>query len=83
MDATDAKTAGCGALLRAGATKIAAYRQEDGTVVKRSAVCTHLYCIVHWNDGEKSWDCPCHGTRFAPNAEVLNGPAAAPLGEVE
>jgi glycine/D-amino acid oxidase-like deaminating enzyme/nitrite reductase/ring-hydroxylating ferredoxin subunit len=73
---------GCGALLREGMKKIACYRQEDGTVVRRSAVCTHLYCIVHWNDGEKSWDCPCHGSRFAPTGEVLNGPAAAPLEEV-
>jgi Rieske Fe-S protein len=74
---------GSGALLRRGATKVACYRDEAGTVHERSAVCTHLYCIVHWNDGEKSWDCPCHGSRFSPYGDVLNGPAAAPLGDPE
>ena len=83
VDSADDIPPGTGALLRDGARKIAAFRAEDGTVVKRSAVCTHLWCIVHWNDAERSWDCPCHGSRFAPTGEVLNGPAAAPLEEVD
>ena len=83
VDSVDEIAPGCGALLRRGAKKVAVYRTPEGAIVERSAVCTHLWCIVHWNDGEKSWDCPCHGSRFAPTGEVLNGPAAAPLGEAE
>lgn len=74
---------GSGAVLRRGRSLIAAYRAEDGTVEERSAVCTHLGCIVRWNDTEKSWDCPCHGSRFAPTGEVLNGPAISGLAALE
>jgi len=62
--------------------RIAAYRDAEGTLHKRSAVCTHLKCIVHWNSLERSWDCPCHGSRFDPLGKVLNGPAISPLEEV-
>lgn len=72
-----------GGLMRRGATKIAVYKGEDGTVVERSAICTHLGCIVHWNPLERCWDCPCHGSQFAPDGQVLNGPAVKPLGEVQ
>jgi glycine/D-amino acid oxidase-like deaminating enzyme/nitrite reductase/ring-hydroxylating ferredoxin subunit len=71
---------GAGAILQRGASKIAVYRQDDGTLVERSAFCTHLGCVVQWNSFERSWDCPCHGSRFAPDGEVLNGPAITPLG---
>ncbi len=73
---------GQGGILRRGARKVAVYRDGDGTVSERSAVCTHAGCVVHWNDFEKCWDCPCHGSQFAPHGEVLNGPAVRPLGEV-
>ena len=75
--------AGTGAIMRRGTHKIAVYRDEAGTIHERSAVCTHMYCIVDWNSTEKSWDCPCHGSRFDPFGKVLNGPAVAPLSEVD
>jgi glycine/D-amino acid oxidase-like deaminating enzyme/nitrite reductase/ring-hydroxylating ferredoxin subunit len=74
---------GTGKVLQRGTQRIAAYRDESGTLIERSAVCTHLGCIVHWNTEERSWDCPCHGSRFAPDGEVLNGPAPYPLKPVE
>ncbi|CAN7622699.1 FAD-dependent oxidoreductase [Bosea sp. LjRoot237] len=73
---------GQGAIVRDGLSKIAAYRGEDGALYQRSAVCTHLGCHLHWNSLEKCWDCPCHGSHFAPDGSVLNGPAIAPLTEV-
>ena len=74
---------GTGAILRNGLSKIAAYRDAQGKLHERSAVCTHLGCIVAWNGSENSWDCPCHGSRFDPDGKVLNGPAIAPLEPVE
>ncbi|HEY0673536.1 MAG TPA: FAD-dependent oxidoreductase, partial [Longimicrobiales bacterium] len=64
-------------ILRHG-KRIAAYRDADGMLHERSAVCTHLKCIVEWNSTEQSWDCPCHGSRFDPYGKVLNGPAISP-----
>jgi Rieske Fe-S protein len=74
---------GCGAVVRDGLTKVAVYRDENGNVHRRSAVCTHVGCIVEWNDMEKSWDCPCHGSRFDPYGKVLNGPAYQELKNVD
>jgi nitrite reductase/ring-hydroxylating ferredoxin subunit len=70
---------GTGAILRRGLSKIAAYRDDTGKLHERSAVCPHLGCIVSWNPTERSWDCPCHGSRFDPTGKVLNGPAIGPL----
>jgi glycine/D-amino acid oxidase-like deaminating enzyme/nitrite reductase/ring-hydroxylating ferredoxin subunit len=70
---------GCGALLRRGAHMLAVYRDEQGALHSRSAVCTHVGCVVHWNATEKSWDCPCHGSRFAIDGQVISGPAHTPL----
>jgi Rieske Fe-S protein len=64
-----------GAVVRRGALKIAAYRDPTGALHERSAVCPHLGCIVAWNPAEKTWDCPCHGSRFDKFGEVINGPA--------
>jgi Rieske Fe-S protein len=74
---------GEGAVLRRGVHRVAAYRDEDGNLHERSAVCTHLACIVHWNSTEKSWDCPCHGSRFDAYGNVVNGPALQALGPAE
>ena len=70
---------GEGRVIRRGAHKIAAFRDEAGVLHERSAACTHVRCIVDWNTAEKSWDCPCHGSRFDPYGKVLNGPALEDL----
>jgi glycine/D-amino acid oxidase-like deaminating enzyme/nitrite reductase/ring-hydroxylating ferredoxin subunit len=74
---------GTGALLRDGLKKVAVYRDPQGKLHKRSAICPHLGCIVDWNSTEKSWDCPCHGSRFDPHGKVLNGPAIGGLGPAD
>jgi glycine/D-amino acid oxidase-like deaminating enzyme/nitrite reductase/ring-hydroxylating ferredoxin subunit len=74
---------GHGAVVRKGVEKIAVYRDENGGLEFHSAVCTHLGCIVAWNGVEKSWDCPCHGSRFDAHGDVIEGPAVAGLESVE
>lgn len=68
-----------GRILKLDGRKVAAYRATDGTLTLCSPVCTHLGCIVHWNNAERTWDCPCHGSRFKPTGEVISGPAEKPL----
>jgi Rieske Fe-S protein len=68
-----------GSLIRLGSKMIAAYRDPEGEVHLMSPVCPHLGCYVNWNEAEKSWDCPCHGSRFSPTGRILNGPAIADL----
>jgi glycine/D-amino acid oxidase-like deaminating enzyme/nitrite reductase/ring-hydroxylating ferredoxin subunit len=70
---------GEGAIVREGTRKVAAYRDDAGELHVLSAVCSHLGCIVSWNGAEKSWDCPCHGSRFDVTGEVLHGPASKAL----
>lgn len=70
---------GEGRLVEINGKKAAVYVDEQGQGVILSPVCTHLQCIVHWNAAEKSWDCPCHGSRFACTGEVLEGPALESL----
>jgi glycine/D-amino acid oxidase-like deaminating enzyme/nitrite reductase/ring-hydroxylating ferredoxin subunit len=74
---------GSGAILRHGLTKVAAHRDAAGRLHELSAVCPHLGCIVHWNRVEKTWDCPCHGSRFAAEGRVINGPANRDLAPAE
>lgn len=63
-----------GAIVRHGLQKLAVYRDENGTLYRFSAVCSHLNCIVHWNAAEMTWDCPCHGSRYSRFGKVINGP---------
>ncbi len=70
---------GAGAIVEIDGNALAAYRDPLGQLHAVSAVCTHLGCKVHWNPVELSWDCPCHGSRFSPDGEVLEGPAVKPL----
>lgn len=78
----DELRAGCGAIYVDGVEKHAVYRSALGEISEFSAVCPHLGCIVAWNDIEKSWDCPCHGSRFDTDGQVLNGPAVSALSRV-
>jgi glycine/D-amino acid oxidase-like deaminating enzyme/nitrite reductase/ring-hydroxylating ferredoxin subunit len=73
---------GEGKVLKLKGEKVAAYRDADGKVTRHSAVCTHMGCIVRWNQAEATWDCPCHGSRFDPAGKVIAGPAEAPLKSV-
>jgi len=68
-----------GAVIQDGLNKIAVYRDEKGFTRQFSAVCPHLGGIVHWNNVEKTWDCPCHGSRFNTSGEPVNGPAKSCL----
>jgi glycine/D-amino acid oxidase-like deaminating enzyme/nitrite reductase/ring-hydroxylating ferredoxin subunit len=70
---------GEGRILKWQGQKVAAYRDEQGTLSLCSPVCTHLKCLVRWNGADQTWDCPCHGSRFKPTGEVLSGPAEEPL----
>jgi Rieske Fe-S protein len=75
VDSVDEIRRGEGCVVRSGLSKVAAYRDEDGTLHSVSAICTHLGCVVTWNSAEKTWDCPCHGSRFDKLGSVINGPA--------
>jgi glycine/D-amino acid oxidase-like deaminating enzyme/nitrite reductase/ring-hydroxylating ferredoxin subunit len=72
---------GEGKILELDGKKVAAYRDGSGTTRLRSAICTHMGCVVAWNAAERTWDCPCHGSRFTPQGQVLAGPAESPLPE--
>jgi Rieske Fe-S protein len=74
---------GDGAVVREGLKKLAVFRDDAGHVHRCSAICTHLGCIVQWNHIEKSWDCPCHGSRFDPRGQVIMGPAVTDMKTLE
>jgi Rieske Fe-S protein len=66
---------GRGEVVELKGERVALYKDDDGRVYSCSAVCTHMGCIVHWNGAERSWDCPCHGSRFNYDGRVIQGPA--------
>jgi nucleotide-binding universal stress UspA family protein len=68
-----------GGIVSSGDHKVAVYRDRKGNVHALSARCTHMGCTVKWNPTENTWDCPCHGSRFAPTGKVVSGPAVKPL----
>ncbi|MFY9554237.1 MAG: Rieske 2Fe-2S domain-containing protein [Blastocatellia bacterium] len=83
IDSADQIAPGEGAVVTRGLTKVAAYRSDDGALHECSAVCQHLGCIVAWNSSEKSWDCPCHGSRYDEFGRVITGPANTDLPRVD
>ena len=74
---------GQGKIVERKGAKVAAFRDATGAVTLRSAICTHMGCTVAWNTAERTWDCPCHGSRFTPTGDVISGPAEAPLSEAD
>ena len=74
---------GSGEVIEIDGQPAAAYRGLDSQIHVLSAVCTHMGCYVHFNEAERTWDCPCHGSRFKVNGEVMAGPAETPLPQIE
>jgi glycine/D-amino acid oxidase-like deaminating enzyme/nitrite reductase/ring-hydroxylating ferredoxin subunit len=83
VDTTDEIASGEGAIIRHGLKKIAVYRDPAGALHECSAICVHLGCVVDWNSREKTWDCPCHGSRFDAYGKVFQGPANRDLALVD
>lgn len=79
---TDDLKPNSGELTKEGDQFIALYKDDSGQVTKLSAVCTHKHCIVRWNDTDKTWDCPCHGSRYDKTGKVIHGPAEQNLSSI-
>lgn len=78
-ESLDTLRPGQGQIRNVNGKRTAAYRGADGALTLLSPVCTHLGCIVRWNEVDSTWDCPCHGSRFRATGEVMAGPAESPL----
>jgi len=78
----DALAPGEAAILKLDGKNVAGFRDDSGNLHAVSAVCTHLGCLVGWNETDRSWDCPCHGSRFALDGEVIHGPAVKALARI-
>ncbi|WP_282797458.1 FAD-dependent oxidoreductase [Streptomyces sp. CC224B] len=79
VDSVDEIAPGSGAVVRVEGRRCAVHRDKAGALHAVSARCTHLGCLVAFNDAEETWECPCHGSRFTPDGSVLQGPATRPL----
>jgi len=79
VSSADAIPNGQGAVIRRGLSKLAVYKDEHGKVCEMSAKCPHLGAVVRWNPGERTWDCPAHGSRFGCKGNVIHGPAVQGL----
>jgi glycine/D-amino acid oxidase-like deaminating enzyme/nitrite reductase/ring-hydroxylating ferredoxin subunit len=75
LSSADLPSAGEASVIREGGRPYGVYRDDDGRVHTVSAVCPHMKCVTRWNDAERTWDCPCHGSRFTHEGEVISGPA--------
>jgi glycine/D-amino acid oxidase-like deaminating enzyme/nitrite reductase/ring-hydroxylating ferredoxin subunit len=74
---------GAGQIVEVDGRRVAAFRDDDGRLTVLSATCTHMGCQVEWNSAERTWDCPCHGSRFQPTGAVISGPAESPLETID
>ncbi|MFJ6442723.1 FAD-dependent oxidoreductase [Streptomyces sp. NPDC091649] len=83
VDSVDDIPPGAGAVVRVKGRRCAVHRDQDGALRAVSARCTHLGCLVSFNEAETTWECPCHGSRFGVDGSVLQGPALRPLEEVD
>jgi nitrite reductase/ring-hydroxylating ferredoxin subunit len=79
LESSDQVRPGEAAIVGKGSSRLAVYREPDGKLWECSALCSHMGCVVHWNSAERSWDCPCHGSRFDVSGHVLEGPAMKDL----
>jgi nitrite reductase/ring-hydroxylating ferredoxin subunit len=70
---------GEGAMIRVRGRRTAVYRDEQGALHGLSPICQHLYCLVDWNPAERSWDCPCHGSRYSGEGRAIQGPTTEDL----
>lgn len=82
MDIDDIKN-GTGNVIDYQGKKVAVYKDPNGNISAHSAVCTHLGCIIGWDDENKRWQCPCHGSRYDTNGKVLRGPTKRNLPPID
>lgn len=74
---------GEGAAISIKGKRAGAYKTPDGKLYVVDTTCTHMGCEVNWNSAETTWDCPCHGSRFSYDGQVLEGPADQPLPQID
>ena len=83
MTTPDKIMLGQGGIVEINGKPVAMYKDEQGKTITLSAKCRHLGCIVNWNSGEKTWDCPCHGSRYSAQGQVIKGPTKKDLVKIE